>query len=1076
MNLPAFGVRQPVPINLLMVGIIIAGSLAAVGLRREFFPEMDSDSLVVVVAYPGASPDEVETAVATRIENAVAEVDEVGEIRTRVSEGTAKIIVKFREGTQDMDEATDEVRRSIDAIKDLPADIERPRVTRIEPSMPVIMAELWGDAEPQGMKQAIQDIRDDLRSLPGMGTVELSGTRDDELSVEVDRDVLVEYGLSITDVADRVTAWMQEVPGGTMRSSSGDVAVRTQGPDESSFDMAEIILAANGDGSVLRLGDLASIRTTLVDRPLKMRFNGKPAVGVVVNKSGKQDIVKIAKMTRAYVDGRMRREFEQSLGERFSGRSSARQLAWELGNSRPTLPGGTTLTTFTDLARFVEGRLALLTQNAIYGAALVFCVLLLVLNWRVAFWVGVGLVTALSGTLAIMAGFGITLNLLTMFGLIVVLGLLVDDAIVVAENIKARHDRGEPAMESAVKGANEVLWPVVATVLTSIVAFLPLTFIKGNIGDLLGALPIVVACALAMSLFEASIILPGHLGHSLEKGGRRATSRPARFVRAYEAARDRVIFERLVPAYLSILRLVIRYRYVSLAIAIASLVVSMGMVAGGRVGYQFMEIPDAETIAINVRMPVGTPIAGTDSMVRVIEDAAASHEQVKTVNSLIGVQIQIDSNVSSISANVGQLFIELTPAEDRELDAKGVIDLIRNSIGDSAALADRITYEMMAGGPSGPDITIQLRGDDESRMAEASKQIQQDLLAYSNVHDVGDDAARGQRELKIELRPGAATSGLTVANLARQVRGAVYGIDSHVFARDGEEVDVRVKMDEDMRQDLGELEQLWITAPDGRAMPLVEVASITESDGYSTINRVDRRRAVTVTAEAAVGTSPESVIRSLPIAQWRHDYPDIGIRFGGRQQQESDAFSTLPIGFAAACLMIYVILAWLFGSYFQPLMVMLGIPFAMIGVIWGHYFTGYSLSFLSMIGFVALSGVVVNDSLIFVEFYNTRRKIGDCLSDAIVAAGSARLRPIFLTTITTVLGLTPLMLEQSMQARFLIPMAVAISFGLMGATVLILLLLPALIVIGADLRSLTRFLWFGSAEEPRQQPPVPDHL
>jgi multidrug efflux pump subunit AcrB len=579
---------------------------------------------------------------------------------------------------------------------------------------------------------------------------------------------------------------------------------------------------------------------------------------------------------------------------------------------------------------------------------------------------------------------------------------------------------------------------------------------------MLGALPIVIACALAMSLFEALLILPGHLGHSLEKTEKPTKTKIGVLVKRFEVKRDAFVFECIIPVYLQLLGLVIKFRYVALTFAISTLIVSFGLVAGGRVGYEFMTVPDAETIAINLRMPEGTPFSQTMNMLEHVEKATRKQTQVHHISTIAGAQMETGESSGGFSSNLGQLFIELTPAETRVLNANEVIDLIREEIGDRAKLADSIGYEMMSGAPSSAAITIQLHGENEASLFAASEQIQRDLLKFSAVHDIDDNASAGQRELHIELREGASSTGLTLSDLARQVRGSVYGIDAHVFAQGDEEVDIRVKMGKDVRQNVGVLEQLWVITPLGSAVPLVEVANITEKRGFTSIHRLDRKRTVTITAETIEGVSPESVVAQLPYEEWKKAFPDISIKKGGRQEQQAEAFETLPLGFLAACLMIYVILAWLFGSYYQPLIVMIGIPFAIIGVIWGHFFAGVSLSFLSMIGFVALSGVVVNDSLIFVEFYNASRNRGESMKEALLSAGAARLRPIFLTTITTVLGLTPLMLEQSMQAKFLIPMALAISFGLMSATVLILLLLPALLVIGDDFRALGYYLWTGN--------------
>lgn len=1065
MNLARFGVRNPVPINLLMAGFILAGIFAAFNLRRQFFPDMTFDSVSVTMAYPGASPEDVESSIAKRIENAIINIDEVDEIRTTCVEGVASIFVTFKEGTSNIDNAIDKVRRSVDSIQDLPVDAKKPVVTRIEPKMPVIMVQIWGDVDKQVMKQAIRDVRDDLRTFEEMGSINVGGDINNELSVEIDQDSLVEHGLSITQVAQSISSWMREIPGGTLRSKGGDIVIRTNTPEESSLDLEEIVIRSRHNGETLLLGDIATVQNTLVDIPIAVRFNGYPSMNMFVAKSGDQDIVKMAEIVRAYVKGRMGEPYDQNWKDTFSRGGTVRQKAWQLGVDAHPLPAGTSLSTFIDLARFVEGRMNLLTENALYGGGLVFILLLLALNWRVALWVGIGLVTALGGTLFIMSLFGITLNMLTMFGLILVLGLLVDDAIVVAENIKAQHEQGVPAMEAAVTGAKQVMWPVVATVLTSIVAFLPLSFVKGNMGDLLGALPIVIACALAMSLFEALLILPAHLGHSLKKSEKAAKTKVGKLINRFEKARDLFLFDTIIPFYLRILKLVIRFRYISLACAVSSLIVSVGLVMGGRVGYEFMTIPDAETIAVNLRMPEGTPFSQTTKMLEHLEDGARSQPQVHHISMLSGVQMATEGTSGGFASNLGQLFIELTPAETRTLNASEVIDNIRSSVGDIAKLANSIGYEMMSGAPSGTDITIVLHAESEQALIDASEQIKRDLRKYTAVHDITDNASAGQRELHLELREGAASAGLTLPDLAMQVKGAVYGIDAHVFAHGDEEVDIRVKLGKNLRQNVGALEQFWVTTPAGISIPLVEIANITEHRGYRTIHRLNRKRTVTITAEVIDGVSPESVTSTLPFDEWNATFPEVQIQKGGRQEQQVEAFSSLPIGFAAACLMIYVILAWLFGSYYQPLVVMLGIPFAMIGVIWGHYFAGVSLSFLSMIGFVALSGVVVNDSLIFVEFYNAKRVEGESLNEALLSAGGARLRPIFLTTITTVLGLTPLMLEQSMQAKFLIPMALAISFGLMSATVLILLLLPALLVIASDIQQGASALWNGSNEQ-----------
>ena len=592
-----FGVRKPVVVNLLMAALIIAGLVASTMLRKQFFPEVDPDTATIALPYPGAAPEEVESSLAIKVEDALRGIDEIDEIRTTVAEGGGGITVKFKEGV-DVDAGMEDVEREIDALQDLPDESEEITTKLIEPRLPVIRVVLSGIDDPAAMKRAIRAVRDDLRSLPDMGEILIGGTRAYEISIDVDLVAMLEYGLSLPQVSQTIRNWMTEIPGGTIKHETGNVSLRTLGVAERADAIRRIPLIAQEDGTSINVGDLATIREGFVDSDLEARYNNKPATSLTIFKVGDQDIVKMAQMVRAYVAGRRGEPYELSAAEHFTQLTTARQpggprksnpqIAWELGakGERP-LPAGAELNDTTDLARFVEGRLDLLTRNAIYGAALVFLTLLIFLNWRAAMWVGVGLSTAICGTLILMAGLDITLNLLTMFGLIVVLGLLVDDAIVVAENIQAHHDEsGETPTRSAINGANEVFWPVVATVMTSIVAFLPLTFIKGQIGTLLGALPVVVACALAMSLIESLLILPSHMGHSLKKRDKQNKSALARLIKRYEDWRDDLLMNRLIPAFGKVQALLLRTRYFTLAVAVAALVASFAMVGGRAAGVQ----------------------------------------------------------------------------------------------------------------------------------------------------------------------------------------------------------------------------------------------------------------------------------------------------------------------------------------------------------------------------------------------------------------------------------------------------------------------------------------------------------
>ncbi len=1095
MSLANYGVRKPVPVNLLMIAILLAGIVSGLTLRREFFPESDPDMASVRMPYPGVTPDELEETLAIKVEDALIDLDEIKELRTTLTEGGGGIVVEFREDA-DPDEGLDEIDRAIDALQDLPEESEEIQAQLMEPKLPVIRLTLYGDLDEQAMKRAIRGIRDELRAMPDMGEILVEGVRDYELRIDVRSGALLEHKLSLPQVADSVRQWMTDIPGGTVRTGTNNVKVRTMGVEERASAVRDIIIKANPAGPAVRLGDIANVTDSFVDEQLYFRFNGQPAVSLTVFKVGEQDIVQIAEMVRAYVDGQNNKPFvPSSLRERvvtnvpFQGLRNflgplPRFEAWKVGqNSQYPIPVGASLTTDTDLARFVEGRLDLLMRNAKYGAILVFLTLLAFLNWRVAMWVGVGLVTAIMGTLMLMSWMDVTLNLLTMFGLIVVLGLLVDDAIVVAENIQARHDRGEPSIRAAVAGTDQVAWPVVATVLTSVVAFMPLTFIRGRIGDLLGALPWVVACALLMSLIESLVILPSHMGHSLAKRDKSKPGKTVDKIRKFEKWRDHIVLDRMIPAYGRFIAVALKFRYIAVAAALAIWIISMGIVAGGRVAFNFLPSSDSETIIIDVNMPIGFPIEQTNEVVKRIEEAAMQQPETKGIGAVIGQRANVETgNAEAFAPHVAQMFIELKPVEERDKESSKVIQSIRDALDGKIDDVDRISYSEIQGGPSGKDITLRVRGDHPEQIESAVHDIESCLASIEGVHDIADNNDVGQIELRYDVKPEGKALGFTSEEVARQVRGFLYGIDAHVYAADQEDIDVRVRLDEDTRRSLYAVQNAWLISPAGLPVPMNQVAEVTENEAYSTINRFNRQRAITVEASVAPGISPEAVMEKLttaqteqaegstepkqvkpsPLDQIRNKYPHLTIESAGRQQQMADAFASLPWGFLAASAMIYIILAILFNSFFQPLVVMLVVPFSMVGVVWGHLILGYDMTFLSLIGFVALSGIVVNDSLILVEFFNKMREKGMTVPDALVAAGRARLRAILLTTITTVLGLMPLILEKSFQAKFLIPMAISIAAGLISATILVLVVLPCVMVIFDDIGSVLYYLWHGT--------------
>lgn len=1123
MNLAEFGVRKPVVANLVMLAVIGAGLVFGLQLRREFFPMVESRVVLVFAPYPGAAPEEVERALAVKIEDQLDDLDDVKEITSTVNAGGATVRVEFEEGIN-IEAAVAEVKREIDALQDLPDQADRITVQELEPNLPAIVLAMYGDADEQTMKSFIEQTRDDLQSIPGMGEITLDGTRGDEVRVEVRPSALLRHRLSVGDVADRVSASMQELPAGTVRSSTANISVRALGVEERAEEIRRIPIKSTPDGQVLRLEDVADVYAGFVDTDLYVRLNGAPAVSLTVFKVGDDDVIDIAELVKAYAKGRRGEAVELTWGERIGllmgrmrlqaeqdrlaearealvergvlsaeeatlvsdaqvelGTISDRLAAWSLGRTRyeqGPVPG--TLVVTTDLARFVEGRLDLLTRNALWGGLLVFGTLVLLLNRRVSLWVAVGLVVSMFGTLAMMSWTGVTLNLLTMFGLIIVIGILVDDAIVVAENITARHEQGEPALVAAVNGTRQVSWPVVATVLTTICAFLPLALIEGQIGDFMVWLPMVVAVALLVSLLESLFILPSHMAHSLkaidreeQRGGSLIGRLELRFDRARDALFNRVI----VPNYMSVLRRAVRHRYISVSIAIALVFVSVGMVAMGRPEFILFETEDSETVNITVQMPIGTPATRTDDIVRQIEDAALEQPEVVSAWAVAGAIGDLNGEgEDSTASHIGQVILELAPTETRDRTSDQVQQSIRALLGE---LPDVKSLRMagISGGPDGPGLSYTITGAEEDVIDRAATMLMERMEEYAGVQDVATDSDAGQLELRFVPTESGRVLGFTEAFLGRQIQGAVFGIDAYTFAGNREDVDVRVVLPEEIRRSPSALESMYVVTPDGTPVPLGEVARIETSEAYATLHRLDRRRAVTVTADVnRAVNNPDMVAVQLKsrLREIEAQLPGVRILERGRQEDFNDSFSTLPLGMAVAAGLIYVVLAWLFGSFTQPLVVMAAIPFAVIGMIWGHIVLGFNLTFLSLIGFVALSGIVVNDSLIFMEFFNEQRRRGKDVYDSALAAGRARVRAIVLTTVTTSLGLLPLMLEQSFQARFLIPMAITIACGLISATAIILLVLPCLLQILDDIVHVFRVLWTGDLDAERANPFVPD--
>ncbi len=1113
MSLPRFSVNNPVLVNLFMLTILVGGVYSGLTLVRELFPEARPNRVVITTLYPGASPSEVEDGITLKIEEQIKDVDGVDKIESTISEGQSTISVELMSGFRNVDQAVEDIKSAIDAIprEDFPEEALETRVAKFDVMLPVITVSLYGVDDDRTLKELGNRLRDEILALPGISDVVLTGTRKDEISVEVRPEKLVEFGLSFMDVAEAIADSNLDLPGGQIRTAGANVAVRTLGEKKKGEDLYDVVLRSDPTGRVIALRDVATIIDGFEDVDLVGRFQALPAVSVIVSKTADQDAIDIAKKVRALIAGKMGQPLVRTWTERLFARLTGNDTVVEVyeNAARNPYPSGVKLTAHRDLSRFIEGRLDLLKRNGTWGLLFVFVSLLVFLHWRVALWVMMGLVLAVTGALVCMNLLGLTLNLITAFGLIMMLGLLVDDAIIVSEHVYSKVEQGVSPKLAAITGTEEVTWPVVCAIVTTIVAFAPLAWIEGQMGDWLGVLPVIACVALSVSLIEALTILPCHLAHGVRpiKSGSplpHGRGPVRRLVHRMRVAQEYWVQTKLRVWYEGVLRLATSYRYVTMAALTSILIIIGTAVAAGHVPFVFLQKMDSDTLFAYMKMDVSTPIEKTVDAAGVIEAAILDLEEVQSFYSLIGSQVAMDGMMSAPQAHLAQLFIELHPAEQRERSSFQILDELRRKTSDIPGV-EKLTFSAVHGGPGGAAIQIEISGGALDDLIAVSRRLKEILAGFEGVTEIVDDFDGGRREVQIELLESARALGLTTRSLATQVRAAFYGFEARKVQRGREDVKIMVRYPRRYRRHIYDIEAMRLAVPGsadrdatirergltqrrpsgsaGRSatqlVPFTEVARLTEGTGYATIRRQNQRRTVTVTADVDMTvTNADKVMgilseREFPIIVREH--PGIQLEFGGQRLETLKSFSSLKHSFVIALALIYVILAGLFRSYIQPVIVMAVIPFGLIGAVIGHFVMGYPLTIMSMFGIVALSGIVVNDSMILVTFINRRVRAGSPAVEAVIEGGKSRLRPILLTSATTVLGLAPLVLEQSFQAKFLIPMGISISAGLIFATVLTLVAVPSMYLIVLDAKRLLRATgsWLGVVPSAR---PAPESL
>lgn len=1074
MSIPSFSVRNAVLMNMMMLVILAAGVIFAVTLQREMFPESRPDKLMVSAVYPGVQPEDVEKAVTIKVEEAIRGLEGIEKVESQVAEGISFTTLTLSQSVDDVDVMLQEIRNEVDSIQDMPDDVEKISLRKVEPRLPVISIAIYGDESEAALKQTARSFRDELLSLPGVSRVELNGIRDDEIYVDVRPDRLLEYDITFEEIAAAIRAENIDISGGQLKGNRSSVSVRTLGEQQEASELENIVVRSLPNGTRIRLSDVADLSDGFVDSDLESLFNGKPSVNCVIFKADNEDAVQISGVIKTYVAARS--------GHPYTGDSPAwSKLLSALG--RPDLhsiyqkakanpfPAQYTFRLHTDIARFVEGRLDLMTRNGGWGLILVLISLNLFLNWRVALWASIGLVVSFMGTFAVMWLLGATVNLLSMFGLIIVLGIIVDDAIVIGENIYRHVEEGMAPMEAAILGAEEVMWPVIVAVSTTIGAFAPLFFIQGQIGDFMAQLPLVVIAALSISLVEALFILPAHLRHLPPVKKKASLDGQEEKLTGVAGFKDRVMKQFLMAPYEKLLVLCLRWRYVTVSVATGGCIIAAGMLAGGIVKWQFIQDMDSESLICALEMPIGTSTERLQNEMRRLTDFIVDKErfpEIVNVQTIAGRQYDV-TGAGSVGfddqSHLGQLIVEICPADERSRSSKELVTALRQYSETQLVGVNSVRWEAMNGGPGGNDIEISISGISNQELPRVVNEVKLIAGALDGVYDLDDNLDIGKKELRLRLRDSAAASGLTSAGLGMHVRGALFGQEARRITRNREDVRVMVRYPESFRESTWNVESMWIptinrTQPGRHTWtPISEVADVEIGVGYSTITRYQQTRSAKVIGAVDDTRVPSTTsvidkIRERTTAEIVPKHPGIDIQYLGQAEEMRKSFASLKMAFPVALLIIYGMLAGLFKSYTQPLVVMAAIPFGFLGAVIGHWITGETFTILSAIGLVALAGILVNDSLVLVDFINRRVNDGLTQFDASVDGAKKRLRAILLTTLTTASGLVPLMFETSFQAKFLIPMAVTLTFGLLFATGLTLVLVPCLNLIRDDVLKL----------------------
>ncbi len=1060
--------KNAVAANVLMLILIVGGLVTlASNIKQEVFPEVEMDIVSTVVTYPGASPAEVEQAVILAVEEAVRGIDGVKKITSTAMEGMGTINVELLLGA-DKDRALNDVKSAIDRITSFPEDVERPTVSLLSNRQQVISLVLYGDVDEATLRAVAENSRRELLRDPRVTYVELSGIRPLEISIEVPQAQLRKYDLTLDEIAARVNAASVELPGGGVKTDAGEILLRTTERRDRGNEFGEIILLSRPDGSQVRVEDIATIKDGFREIDKEATYNGKRAVMVNVFRVGNETPLTVSAAANEYVE--------------------------KLQNE---LPEGLYAATWFDTAEMYEGRISLLMNNARIGLILVLLTLGLFLEGRLAFWVTLGIPISFCGSLLFFPITDVSINMISLFAFIITLGMVVDDAIVVGEAVYKQRSEGKGRLEAAIGGAKEVAQPVIFAILTSCFAFAPMLFVPGVMGKFFRVVPIVVIAVLLISLVESLLILPAHLSHPMPWWLRVVLAPYLWIMRGIGKLKMPLHLQHHVQhTYVPILEKALRWRYFTITAGIAMLIATVGYVAG-RIPFTFLPKVEGDLITAHLKMPVGTPVSETERVADRIAGVARSiieteDEQSDGPTILRGLYEEVGAMASlepspegpglTEASHYATIMTYLVEAADRDLTTQEFVQRWRAGIGEVAGI-DSLTFGYQIGVETGKPIDVQLIHDDVPTLEAAAERLASEIASYSGLSDIDSGVTKGKEQIDFRLTDAGLARGLTEFELARQVRAAFFGAEAVRQQRGRDEVRVYVRLPLEERQSLYNVEELIIQTPMGGEMPLSQAAVIERGQAYTVIKRTDGRRNISVTADVTDEESNANEImaqiRARELPQLLADIPGLAYSLGGEQERQAETMSALGMGYVLALIVMFSTLAIVFRSYTQPILVMSAIPFGIVGAVMGHVAMGWflwdhvSLSLMSMMGVIALSGVVVNDSLILVVSINRFREAGMGLWEAVVAGSARRFRPILLTSLTTFFGLAPMILETSVQARFLVPMAVSLGFGVLAATMIMLLIVPSSYIILEDARRAVGNLFARLRGRPTVPPPPP---